>query len=299
MKNRRTSLTRQAETFHNVLFKNIIEKGFYPSIFAQASLPYRNPGKGINVYQKSNGNVTINICQGYDDFSVPLGYPYGALPRLIILYLATEAIRTKSREISLGYNITDFLNRLNRSSDTRSRRRLIEQARRLFTCSFHFMGKSGGYVFGQNLNLIEQYSLWIGDGKNDLTPDLFAAKVQLNNEFFKEFTANNCFPINIEQIKGISESALAIDLYMWLVRRLYILKSPVNIEWCLLYTQFGMQYRRQRKFIEILRIEISRIKSIWPELSLDVSQNGITLKPSSLPISKAKSSCKRFELCNL
>jgi hypothetical protein len=148
------------------------------------------------------------------------------------------------------------------------------------------MGKSGGYVFGRNLNLIEQYRLWIGDGKDDFTPDLFAAKVQLNNEFFKEFTHNKCFPINIEQIKGISESALAIDLYMWLVRRLYILKSPVNIEWPLLYTQFGMQYRRQRKFIEILRMEISRIKSIWPKLNLEISKNGITLKPSSLPIPK-------------
>jgi len=283
-KKRRTSMARQAEAFIKVSLDNTVTKGFYPSIFAQACLPYRNPGGDLKVYQRSNGNITVNICQGYDDFSTPLGYPYGALPRLIILYLATEAIKTKNREISLGYNITDFLNRLNRSSDTRSRRRLVDQARRLFTCSFHFMGKRQGYVFGQNINLIDQYSLWIGDGKNDLTQDLFAAKVKLNNEFFKEFADNKCFPINIEQIKGISESALAIDIYMWLVRRLYILKAPVKIEWPLLYAQFGMQYSRQRKFIEKFRIEVLKIKTIWPKLNLETSKNGITLKPSSLPI---------------
>jgi hypothetical protein len=71
---------------------------------------------------------------------------------------------------------------------------------------------------------------------------------------------------------------------MWLVRRLYILKAPVKIEWPLLYAQFGMQYSRQRKFIEKFRIEVLKIKTIWPKLNLETSKNGITLKPSSLPI---------------
>ena len=284
IKKRRTSLQRQADTFMKVSFEGVIENGFYPVIFAQASMPYRNPGKDLPVYQKTNGNFTVNITQGYDAFSNPIGYPYGVLPRLIILYLATEAIKTKDRDISLGDNITDFLNRLNYFNDARTRRRVFDQARRLFTCSFHFMGKRGSLLFGEHVNLISKYSLWAGNGKNDHTPDLFKAKVRLTDEFFNEFTGNNCFPINIEQVKGIAESALAIDFYMWLTRRLYTLKTTTNIEWSLLHMQFGSEYKRQRKFIEKLTVQIFKIKTIWPELNLETSKGGITLKPSPLPV---------------
>ena len=284
MKKRRTSLQIMADTFMKVSFEGAVENGFYPVIFAQASMPYKNPGKDLQVYQKTNGNFTVNITQGYDDFSNPIGYPYGVLPRLIILYLATETIKTKDKNISLGDNITDFLRRLNFCNNNKNRQRVIEQARRLFTCSFHFIGKREGHIFGQNINLINKYSLWVGNGKNDHTPDLFKAKVRLTDEFFNEFTSNNCFPVNIEQIRGIAESALAIDFYMWLTRRLYTLKLAVNIEWPLLHIQFGTEYKRQRKFVEKLTVQIFKIKAIWPELNLETSKGGITLKPSPLPV---------------
>jgi hypothetical protein len=45
-----------------------------------------------------------------------------------------------------------------------------------------------------------------------------------------------------------------------------------------------MQYSRQRKFIEKFRIEVLKIKTIWPKLNLEISKNGISLKPSMLPI---------------
>ena len=38
--------------------------------------------------------------------------PYGNLPRLLMAWLSTEAVRTQSREISLGDSLAEFMRAL-------------------------------------------------------------------------------------------------------------------------------------------------------------------------------------------
>ncbi|MCP3965951.1 MAG: hypothetical protein GY718_06285 [Lentisphaerae bacterium] len=284
-----TRTDRLMETFDKVVLQGKKEKGFYPSIFAQASLPYKEP-RDKKYWVNTNGDVNLVLQQGFDtkDKETPqeVGLPYGALPRLIILYLASEAVKTKKREIKLGENISDFLHQLGKGSDSRARKRLIDQARRLFSSTFQFTGKKNGVLYGKHMPLVSDYQLWIGSGTPQNAADLFAANVKLSEEFFKEFTNGGAFPINIEQLKGISKSPLALDLYMWLVRRLYNLTKPLVLEWEHLEAQFGSQYTEKRKFRENFRHEINSIKAVWPELKIEINHSGMALKPSELPISK-------------
>ena len=62
--------------------------------------------------------------------------PYGGIPRLLLAWVSTEAVRTRSREIVLGHSLSQFMRQLgiyDRSdSPTGARARLRNQMNRLF-----------------------------------------------------------------------------------------------------------------------------------------------------------------------
>lgn len=41
-----------------------------------------------------------------------IGLPYGTKPRLVMAFIATEAVRTRSQEIVLGNSLSQFMQRL-------------------------------------------------------------------------------------------------------------------------------------------------------------------------------------------
>ena len=64
--------------------------------------------------------------------------PYGTLPRLLLAWVCTEAVRTQSPELVLGDSLSEFMRRLGIYSTsggtTGGRTRLRNQMRRLFGC---------------------------------------------------------------------------------------------------------------------------------------------------------------------
>ncbi len=64
--------------------------------------------------------------------------PYGNLPRLLLAWVCTEAVRTQSRELVLGSSLSDFMGKLGMApvggGPTGARTRLRNQMRRLFQC---------------------------------------------------------------------------------------------------------------------------------------------------------------------
>ncbi|MBN2642026.1 MAG: hypothetical protein JXR78_10250 [Victivallales bacterium] len=285
MKNLRR-IKRLVDAYKMVDGKEKPDIGFCPGFLAQSSLPYREPDKNLPLWSRRNGIISLSIYPGlfqHDDSIEYIGFPYGVLPRLIILYLASQAKINQSPEVELGDNITDFLRRLGKKNcDTRLIARMRDQARRLFTCHFQFTGRCEGMEFGNNTPLITNYRLWIGSGKHDATPDLFRAKIKINDLFYQEF--NESFPINLDQLKGLAKSPLAIDLYMWLVRRVYKLEKPVNVSWENLFNQFGQQMKSVKRFSQNIRKELGAIKIVWPTLNVDIYRGGLTIRPSQTPI---------------
>jgi hypothetical protein len=73
------------------------ELAFQHSVFCQTSLPYRNPGDDVRLWQRSQGTTFLEIEAGRvlhraQKTSVPVGLPWGAKPRLILAHLNAEAI---------------------------------------------------------------------------------------------------------------------------------------------------------------------------------------------------------------
>ena len=67
--------------------------GFMGRTMALCSLPRTNPGNR-HQYKRVNGPYKLVMIAGADN-----KLPYGNLPRLLVAWVCTEAVRTQSREL--------------------------------------------------------------------------------------------------------------------------------------------------------------------------------------------------------
>jgi len=74
--------------------------GFMPRLLVLTTLPHRRPE--CHRFERVNGRHTLRM-------SAPrrVGLPYGSYPRLLLAYLTTQAVRTKSPQIDLGATPND------------------------------------------------------------------------------------------------------------------------------------------------------------------------------------------------
>ncbi len=69
------------------------DRGFMARTMALCSLPRTNPGNRLQ-YKRHNGPFTLYMIAGGGN-----KLPYGNLPRLLLAWVCTEAVRTQSREL--------------------------------------------------------------------------------------------------------------------------------------------------------------------------------------------------------
>ena len=82
------------------------ELGFMARTMALCSLPRTNPGKRKE-YKRVNGPFTLYMVAGGGN-----KLPYGNLPRLLLAWVCTEAVRTQSRVLVLGKSLAKFMREL-------------------------------------------------------------------------------------------------------------------------------------------------------------------------------------------
>src|SRR3989304_3734889 len=64
--------------------------GYMPSMLVLTTLPHRGSAKLL--HRRANGNLPLEIVGPPEH-----GLPYGTYPRLILLYVCQQVVRTKSR----------------------------------------------------------------------------------------------------------------------------------------------------------------------------------------------------------
>ena len=104
--------------------------GFMARLLTLCSLPRTNPGDR-HQYKRVNGPYTL-IMTATGNYKLP----FGTLPRLLMAWVSTEAVRTQSPVISLGDSLSEFMRTLGiYSSDGKAYTRLHDQMDRLFNAS--------------------------------------------------------------------------------------------------------------------------------------------------------------------
>jgi hypothetical protein len=156
------------------------------------TLPYRDPGD-VPGWSRKNGNLFLGVRSGWNHATKKnIGIPYGSIPRLLLFWLTTEAVRNKSRRIELGRCYSEFVEKVGLSVETgRGKRgdakRLRDQLHRLFCASIGFQQNLEHNNLKGTLKLgvpvSRAYELW-WDPKNPQQLEAFISWVDLGEDFY-------------------------------------------------------------------------------------------------------------------
>ena len=84
-----------------------------------------------------------------------------------------------------------------------------------------------------------------------------------------------------------------LDVYAWLVHRLFHLSKPSMVSWEQLSNQFGHNYGLPRKFRHFFLDSLKRVSAVYPEAKLQISDSGVLLLPSRPHLASSKVPTKR------
>ena len=253
--------------------------GFMVRLMALCSLPRTNPGNQKE-YKRVNGPYTLYMIAGGGN-----KLPYGNLPRLLLAWVCTEAVRTQSRELVLGKSLSKFMRTLGvYNSGGQPQTRLRNQMKRLFGCTVSLIYEDEhGEQFVSSL-IAERGEFWWNERKPD-QPSLWNSKIELGEKFFNEIIRHPV-PLNMNTLTALKRSTLGLDLYLWLVYRTFSLRAPLRLTWKQLYCQFGAHPAKARDNntvqafrYKVLR-ELKKIKLAWPELNYATAKGVLILLPS-------------------
>ena len=76
------------------------DTGFMARLITLCSLPRTNPGNRLQ-YIRRNGPYTLGMIAGINN-----KLPYGNIPRLLLAWVCTEAVKIQSRELVLGRSLS-------------------------------------------------------------------------------------------------------------------------------------------------------------------------------------------------
>ena len=154
--------------------------GFMARTMALCSLPRTNPGKQTQ-YVRRNGPFTLVMSAARLN-----KLPYGNLPRLLLAWVCTEAVRTGSRELVLGKSLSKFMRTLGiYNSGGKPQTRLRNQMKRLFGCTVSMIYEDEhGEQFLSSL-IADRGEFW-WDPKRPDERVLFDSKIRLGEDFFNE-----------------------------------------------------------------------------------------------------------------
>ena len=265
----------------------IADTGFMARLLTLCSLPRTNPGHQLQ-YKRVNGPYTLIMTAVGQT-----GLPFGNLPRLLLAWVCTEAVRAQSRELVLGRSLSEFMRTLGvYSSSGRKHTRLRNQMDRLFNASVRLIyeDKHGKQFIASHI--ADRGEFWWNERKPD-EPVLWESKIELGEKFFNEII-NHPVPLNLNILEALKRSSLGLDLYLWLTYRTFSLTHPLRLSWRQLYRQFGAQPSKAKDHYTVkgfrkdcLR-ELKKIKTAWPGLNYATRKGVLILLLSKPAISPAQ-----------
>jgi hypothetical protein len=161
--------------------------GFMARAMVQTTLPHKAV-KG-NEFSRSNGHFTLTMLA-----PSAIGLPYGNIPRLLLAWLTTEAVRKKERTLLLGDSLSSFMRELD-LVPTGGRwgtiTRLREQTKRLFSSTISCSYDRHDQFAEAGFRIADKVQLWWSPHLPSQST-LFNSQVQLSESFFN----GNCSGIS-------------------------------------------------------------------------------------------------------
>lgn len=265
--------------------------GYMARTLAQATLPHTDPKLPAGtLYSRDTGRLTLSVAPT----SRRHGIPYGSIPRVILAWICSEAVKTKERTLSLGHSQSDFLESLKLHNNGRDIARFREQALRLFksVISVEYTDERDGDLSARLLISESSHVFW--HPKASEQRGLWESSLELSEGFFREIMAAPV-PIDMRVFHALSKSPLAMDVYTWLTYRMFVLRrsgrSSAFVPWAGLKSQFGAGYpdtdQGFRDFKKRFRLRLKEVLLFYPAAQGQIQETpvGLALTPCELHIS--------------
>jgi len=259
--------------------------------FCQASLPHKRLPSDKEWIRKSE-RLTLMIEPGRlirpgSSEGEFVGVPYGSRARLILLFLQTQALRSRSREVELGRSMRDWLRRMGIAQGGKSIREVRDQATRLSICklTFFYQNANGGTGFSSE-RIVDDGVLFLEKSSLDEQQGaLFVETVRLSQSFY-DALARHPVPLWEPAIRAIQNNSMCLDLYVWLAYRLHVLPRATSIRWSRLHQQFGAGFKSLRQFKPTFIANLKLALAVYPEAAVEMVDDGLLLLPSRPPVSE-------------
>ena len=252
---------------------------FQHSIFAQVALPRSKPEGRVWERNFKNASVVVEagrIFNGRKLVEQPL--PYGTKPRLALIHINSEAVRTQCPQIEVGHSVAEFLRRMGLADqDGRTYQSFKKQMMALAASRLTIGFNKNGKAVTINTQPVSKFEAWLVN--NDRQEALWPGELTLSTEYF-ESLIEHAVPLDLRALRSLKKSPLAIDIYCWLTYRMSYLKGATPVTWAQLHGQFGADYGRLRDFKGKFGVALRKVQTVYPAVNLQVTDVGLTLLPS-------------------
>jgi hypothetical protein len=259
---------------------------FSHTVLCQVGLPRKSTP--LRRYERTNGNRSLlveagSLWNGLSWIEQPL--PYGAIPRLVMVHISTEAVRTKNRVIDVGDSMRQFLTQLGLHPTGGARggyTALRKQMQALAACRMTLGMTDGAKATTIDAKPIKRFDAWIFNGHHDGSQrTLWPGELELSEDFFDTLT-RHAVPLDYRALAALKHSALALDIYTWLAHRLprVTVPSGTKVSWVNLKEQFGQDYQESKDFKKAFRNALRQVCTVYADARLRNMAGGLVLLPS-------------------
>jgi hypothetical protein len=246
---------------------------FMGQALVQTTLPHTDPG--VSSFERTSGAVSLSIIA-----DPKIGLPFGTVPRLVLAWICTEAVKTKCPRLDLGRSQKEFLHKLGMRTDGRDGQRLREQSMKLFSSVLSIVFQRQGRFCLQNMAIADEaFFFWDPERPDDQRR--WKSTLKLSGAFFRNITESPV-PIDMRVLHALSQSPLAMDIYSWLVYRIFVLRVTRHpstlIPWQALKRQFGADYSdTPRGLLDFKKRFLQRLEEtllFYPEADVTAEKTG-------------------------
>jgi hypothetical protein len=208
------------------------------------------------------------------------GVPFGVKARLILLYLMTEAVKTRSRHIELGRSMRGWLASMGVPICGKNYRMVGDQADRIEHCLLTFqLTNEGGQAAVRDGIIRGSFRAFPSGEEREFT----TYAIELSEAFYA-MIVRHPVPLVESAIRALADTCMPLDLYLWLTYRLHVLDRPILVPWPALHTQFGAGTALLKHFKPRLARDLRLALAVYPEGRAELGEHGLTLYPSPPPV---------------
>lgn len=271
---------RLADIAAAVLEDESQDVGYTYSGLCLVGLPHKRLSDDAT-WERDGYAVRMAVEPGRTDGGGFIGVPYGARARIVMIYLMTQAVRSRSREVELGRSMNNWMVRMGIPVGGESTAAIRDQCRRIAACSLRFAWQGQGARGVSRARIVSREMSFSTPSGERLWED----RVTLDADLF-EALRRHPVPVAETAVRQLRDRSVSLDIYTWLSYRLHWLDKPLHVSWSALELQFGAGYSRPRAFRANFPAALAAAVAAYPDAKVLLDENGAILHPSAPPIRK-------------